>query len=521
MDVLGYLLGSDLHAGTPGPTDDFWYCDTPSGTPSGMRVSSEGARKLSAWFRGRDLLATSLAMLPLQVFRRLPNDEGAEVAREHPLYDTIHTKPNTWQDAFGWRRQAMYHLIDHGNAYNRIIGGRRGFAEELHPLDPTLVTPEQLPSKRIVYHVRDLASGLTTRYSQDDIFHLRGASDDGVVGKGILQYAKDNLGTALSTESYSAAIFGKGTLSGGYVKVPGGMTPEHEERMRRALTTKPGEWHTPKILINGAEFTESKLTPEAAQMILSKKHSVDDIARWLGVPRHMLDNSDPSFGNAEQFNQNFVTFSLGPWLSLFEFGITDQLIIQNDTYYAEFVRDALVRGDIAARWAAYVDAVTTGTYTRNEVRRMENKRALPGLDKPLDPAHLTGKQRQTAQRPNMEPQNDAVIDDDTEARLAQAHAIAVASATRLLRKETAAMQRLAVKHAASGPDFTAAVVEFYGKHAKLVGETLHIARGAAETYCSSQSTQARADWVRACELWGTTNYALGLAALALEPTDAV
>jgi phage portal protein BeeE len=63
------------------------------------------------------------------------------------------------------------------------------------------------------------------------------------------------------------------------------------------------------------------MTPEDAQMLLSRKHSVDDVARWLGVPRQMLENSDPSFGNAEQFDQNFITYSMGGWLSLFEFGV--------------------------------------------------------------------------------------------------------------------------------------------------------------------------------------------------------
>lgn len=508
MDVLGYLLGDDLRASTPAPDADFWYGPVGTMTAAGVVIDSEQARKLSAWYRGRDLLATSLAMLPLPVFERLPNDEGAEVARTHPLYRTIHDKPNLWQNAFDWRRQAMYKLIDHGNSLHFIVGGRRGFAEELRPIDPLLVTAQQASSGRVIYTVRDEKTAQTRTYTQDEIFHLRGPSDDGIWGKGVLACARENLGLSLATEQYSQSVYSKGMLAGGTATVPGTLAGEALERFRDAMTTKPGQWHKPRVLMSGATFEESKLTPEAAQMILSKKHSVDDIARWLGVPRHMLDNSDPSFGNAEQFNQNFVTFSLGPWLSLFEFAINDQLIIQNDRYYAEFVRDALVRGDIASRWGAYVDAVSTGTFTRNEVRRKENMKALPGLDKPLDPAHLTGKARQVAQRPNMAPETDA--------QLAQAKAIAEASAGRVLRKEITAVQKLAVKHASSTPDFLAAVEAFYVTHAQVVVETLKVEQAAAVEYCQSQARQVRGDWTTALDRWQAANYAAGLAALALE-----
>ena len=63
-------------------------------TAAGIRLDAEGAKKISAWFRGRDILATSLAMLPLHLYERLPNDAGATIARTQPLYDVLHRKPN-------------------------------------------------------------------------------------------------------------------------------------------------------------------------------------------------------------------------------------------------------------------------------------------------------------------------------------------------------------------------------------------------------------------------------------------
>lgn len=508
MDLLHGFLSGGLQASTPGPTNDFWYAPVGMPTAAGIKVTEDGAQKLSAWFRGRDLLATALAMLPWHVFARLAGDKGAEIARDHPLEDLLHDSPTDGCDAFTWRRERVYDLIDHGWAYAWIQGGRRGFVDQLMPIDASLVTPEQQTSGvtqgRWLFKVRDPKTGQSTTHTQDEIFYLRGAE-----GKGILERARESLGIALVTDQYAGKVYGAGTLNGGTIEVPGPMEPEAMRALAQSFKTAIGDWHMPRIVPNAAKYIESKLTPEDAQMLLSRQHSVDDIARWLGVPRMMLENSDPNFGNAEQFNQNFVTYSLGPWLSLFEFAANHQLILDRRKYYSEFTRDALVRGDLAARWAAYQIAVSTGTWTRNEVRRKENMNALPGLDTPLDPAFLAGNRggvdKQPKPTPTPRPQPN------------KAQAIVEASAARLLRKEIAEVQKLAVRHAADGDAFAAAVAEFYVRHAALVSQTLQLPHDGAAAYCTRQAAQIVAgDWIAAIETWGTDHYAAGLAGLALE-----
>ena len=512
MELIAQLLGQS-GGSTPGPTDDYWY--QPVGTVvGGVRVDEQGAKKLSAWYRGRDLLATSLAMLPLKVLERLPDDGGSLPAKANPLYDILHDEPNGWQDSFGWRRQMMYHLIDHGNAYNLIVPGSRGFVDQLWPVHPRLVTPERLSTGRVLYHVRDEKTNQTKIYTQDEVFHLMGASEDGLCGKGILEFARGSLGTALSTESYASKVFTNGTLNAGVIEVPGLLKDKDAStRMAESFKTSYGNWHLPKVLEQGAKWVKDDMTPEDAQMLLSRKFSVDDIARWLGVPPHMIGSLDRSTNNnIEQQGREFVTYSLGPWLSLWEFAVARQLILNRSKYFAEFVRDALVIGDIAARWNAYQIAVSTGTFTRNEVRRMENKNALDGLDKPLDPAHLTGK-AQSGQAPTPAPADNS----NSNARMARAEAIAAASASRLLRKEVTVIQKLAVKHAASPAGFVSALEAFYDEHAVAVADSLNVPIESARAYCHSQLAQVRrSDWIAALDTWQSKHYASGLAALALE-----
>jgi len=505
MDILAQLM-TGLRANY-GPADDFWYRPVSGVTAAGLRVDAAGAQKISAWYRGRDILATSLAMLPLVTYRRLPDDAGRAAVPQHPLYDVLHRKPNGWQDSFQWRREAMYHLIDYGWAYADLVDGPRGFVDQLRPIHPTLVTPTQNASGLWVFTVRDPKTGRTTTRTQEDTFFLRGAD-----GKGVLEYARDSLGLGLTLESYASKLFSRGTLTSGFIQIPGAANEGSLKNLAESYKTAMGDWHLPKVLDRGATFQSAMLDPEKAQVILSRKFTVTDIARWLGLPPHMLGDLDrATFSNVEHQGQEFVTYSLGPWLSLWEFAINDQLILRPETYYAEFVRDALVRGDVATRWEAYVKGTNAGIVAINEVRTKENLPKVPGGDVPREPANIVGNRRSSDGTPPARRARPAEDEDD------QAVAIATAAAARLLRKEVKAVQRLAVRHAANQDAFSVSVTDFYAQYAALVADTLAISQLDADGYCASQAAQVvSGDWIAALETWQTDAYAAGVAALALE-----
>jgi HK97 family phage portal protein len=509
MDLLAQILGGGISAEMPGPASDFWYTPLEAGgrSASGAWVDPASAQKLSAWYRGRMILATVLAMLPFPVYRRLPNDGGSEVASDHPLYDLLHDAPNPGEDSFQWRREKVFNIIDYGWSFDWIVPGQRGYVHELHPLHPRYVTPERIqrgPGRgRYLFHVRDPQTGQTTVYNQEAIFYLRGAE-----GKGILEFARTNIGTALATEGYAAGIFSSGTLNGGIIKTPGLLNDEAARRMARSFVTKPGEHHLPKVLEQGSDFIPNGMTPEDAQMLLSRKFSVDDVARWLGIPRQMLENSDPSFGNAEQFDESFITYSLGGWLSLFEFAVNSQLITNPQAYYAEFTRDAIARGKLIDRWNVHVAAVNAGIKSVDEARAKEGLNKRGGkADELREPQNITGKPA-------------AAIMPSAPARGVpeKAEAIVTESAARLLRKEVTRVQALAVKHAADQDAFAEAVTDFYASHVALVIQTLQMDPARAERYCAIQAAQlvTGGDWVATLATWRTDDYAAGLATLALD-----
>jgi len=521
MDLLARLFtGGDLYAGTPGPTEDFWYQPVGALTGAGIHVDAQQALKISAWYRGRDILATVLAMLPLQLHERLPHDGGAELARQHPLYEVLHDAPNGGDDSFQWRRAHMFDLIDHGWAYDWLVAGPRGFADQLQPIPPTLVTPGKIASGRArgrwLFQVRDEGTGRTTPHTQDEIFYLRGAG-----GKGILEHARSSLGTALATEGYAAQVFGKGTLNSGTIQNPGTLDAEASKRMAASFVTKPGEWHLPKVLEQGSTWVPDTMTPEDAQMLLSRRFNVDDIARWLGLPRMMLENSDPSFGNAEQFGEQFLTINMGGWLSLWEFAINGQLILKPERFYAQFNRRAFERAKFLERVQGLVALKNAAIISADEARGVEDMNKRGGrADELVEAQNITGKPAEPPpppppprRPPPADPGGQAAADDD------RVRAIVTESAARLVRKETRAAQHTAVTYAADAAGFAAAVTAFYAGHEPLVAQTLQLAALTAQLYCDTQRDDLLAHGLTAAETW-TTDYLVGLALDAPRPDPA-
>ena len=189
------------------------------------------------------------------------------------------------------------------------------------------------------------------------------------------------------------------------------------------------------------------------------------------------------------------------------------MILNTSRFYAEFTRDALVRGDLATRTAANVANVNAGIRSVDEVRGQENWNRRGGkADELREPQNITGKAAVTStQRAMPEPDKD----DD------QARAIVVEASARLIRKEVKAVQRLAVRHAGDADAFAGAVTEFYAGHAALLQAALLMPAAAAESYCAGQASAVLgAEGLLALEAvvanWDTNTYTAGLAAWALE-----
>src|SRR5581483_10363343 len=112
MGIVSRMLAQEPR----GPLYDYWYTPLGLTSSSGVKVDADAAEGVSAVFACVNVIAETLASLPLVVYQRLPNG-GRRRAPEHPLYGVLATRPNNWQTSFEFREMMFAFCALRGNAY--------------------------------------------------------------------------------------------------------------------------------------------------------------------------------------------------------------------------------------------------------------------------------------------------------------------------------------------------------------------------------------------------------------------
>jgi hypothetical protein len=123
------------------------------------------------------------------------------------------------------------------------------------------------------------------------------------------------------------------------------------------------------------------LNNEQMQYLENRKFSVSEVARWFGIPPHLLgDLEKATFSNIEQQSQEFLNICLRPWLVRIEAAFLTAFyeLEELEDHAFEFLADAILRADTQTRFTAYKVGIESGILSPNECREMENRNPIPG-----------------------------------------------------------------------------------------------------------------------------------------------
>lgn len=494
--------------------DRLWTASTIGSTAySGVYVSAETALMSSAVWACTRLIAESIATMPTITYRRLR--DGKERAPDHPLYTLLHDEPNAVQTAFTWKRTMMVHALLYGGGYSRIMPGPRGPVDHLDPIHPDDITVEGLAGGGIRYMVRG-DDGVKRPVNAEDILHLPGLSLDGVQGLSLVKYARESIGLALAAEGYSAKFYSQNAQPGGVLTHPNKLSKEAAERVAeswQAAHSGLNNAYKVAVLEEGLDWKQTGMTHADAELIAQLDWSAADIARFFNVPLHMIQlmTKSTSWGSGlEEMGVGFVVFTLLPWVKNWEQIISKRLILAPQTYFVEFLLDSLMRGKQQDRYNAYAMGRQWGWLSVNDIRRMENMNPVPDGDGYLEPMNMReiGAEPEPAAPPTPPPAPPPGRNQGHYQLLLHE------AATRIIRKEVAAMSKLARRTAGDPDAWRQGVAEFYMDHAAFVAETLRINKAQAEAYCTQQGAALIANGAAIMEDWETRR-AGDLIALAL------
>ncbi len=354
---------------------------------AGEQVTETSALALSAVWACTNLLAGTIASLPLMVYRAGP-DGARTVAKDHPLYRVLHDSPNADQTAGDFWEFGVAGLELWGSAYAPISrsGGR---IVALTPVRPSIVTVDRIVTGELRYRWSE--DGKSHEVMQRDMLHIRGFGGDPLGGMSTLAFGRHAFGLATAIDRAAGKMFENGMRPSMALTFDKFLTKEQRAIAEEKLAQKfVGAMNTGRPFINegGSKLEAITIKPEDAQMLESRGFSVEEICRFFGVPPFMIGHTEKvtSFGSGlEQQVLGFQKFTLRRRLKRIEQAIEKQLLTPQDRaagISVEFNLEGLLRGDSQARSAFYQSALNNGWMTINEVRALENLPPVPGGDVP-------------------------------------------------------------------------------------------------------------------------------------------
>jgi HK97 family phage portal protein len=370
-------------------------------TASGATVTPDSAMRVAAVFACVRLRSGVVGNMPLGIKRRV-DDRTRVDATDHPVWSLFHKRPNRWQTVRQFKVMMQAHLLLRGNAYAQIVRGVGNRVLALNPLHPDRVEVKQRPDMSLEY-IYTRPDGRQTTFPQGQVFHLVGLSLDGVRGVSVIRYAREAIGLSMTMENHGASLFRNGARAAGVLSHPSTLGPEGTENLRESLDAyRAGGEREGQFLIleEGMTAQTLSMTSEDAQWIEGRKFSRSDIAMFFGVPPHMIGDTEKSTSwgtGVESQTQGFVTFGVEDDLTTWEQSIDAQLLADEVDLYARLNRASLVRGNLTARWDAYVRGLQWGVYSPNEVRGNEDENPRDGGDVYYEPPNTAGQSDQSGQ----------------------------------------------------------------------------------------------------------------------------
>jgi HK97 family phage portal protein len=347
---------------------------------AGVSVNPDTAYTLSAVYRAINLLSSTIGTLPIKLYRKngtsrieVDNLPGIKILND-PTQSSVQVimRESIQTSALSW-----------GNGYGYIKRNGNNQPLSIDFLDPQKVTPKIGTDKKVYYDIAGVDYNVPSRY----IFHIPALCFNGITGKSPIEVARQSIGGGLAMQKYGNQFFRNGAKSSGVLTHPNQLSDNARERFRERFEKKlKGPEGGTMILEEGVKYTPLTIPNEQAQFLQSRKFTIEEIARWFGIPPHLLADLDrATYSNIEEQGIDFVTYSLTPWIVRWEQELNRKLLSPGEriNHYFKFNLNGLLRGDAKTRAEYYRQMLDMGVLSINEVRQLEEFNDITDGDKHL------------------------------------------------------------------------------------------------------------------------------------------
>lgn len=344
--------------------------DGTGSTSAGVSVTSENALGLTALWSAISLTADTIATLPLRAYI---TDENGQSVQLEPQPDWV-IKPDPDMSRVAFWQAYLVSMLLHGHGFARVVrsGDTILGMAVLNPVDVKMMRDKD---GAIVYTYK--GKPIPSRDIRSTPYFLKPGDVRGT--SPIVQLAQ-NLGLAIALETYTARYFGSGANAGMVLSTDGTLNEEQVKDLARQVEARHSginqSWR-PMVLQGGLKADNPAGANDSNQLIESRRFAVEDIARILNVPPHLLGLPGyNSYASVEEANLQWIAHQLRPLSTKLEATFGDLL---PPSQFLRFNFGALERGNISSRFTAYGQGSSAGWLAVDDIRSIED---LPLIGSP-------------------------------------------------------------------------------------------------------------------------------------------
>lgn len=366
--------------------------------PTGQGPVTETlAMRLSAVNRCVEALSDSMSKLPSFIM----DSRTHKRIGDHYLLPLLNLRPNEAMTPSVAKKMVEANRLTGGNGYEWILRDPRTFRPvELIPLPHELVTPWRDGAGHVWYTVIHPLTGEPMKLSGEDVNHFKAYTHDGLKGISVLSRAAEVILAGRSAQEYSGAFYAGDANPSGVLTVEGDLQgtvetlgPNGEKVTKLKKDVLREEWervhagpknaHRIAILDYGLKYQPISTSPRDAQFVETLDMSVQDIARFFGVPLYKLQSGKQAYSSNEQNAIEYVTGTLHPLVTQYEEERTWKMLRPSESAKGIEIRInmmAELKGDFASRATWYKNMREIGVFSVNDIRDLEDMESVPGGD---------------------------------------------------------------------------------------------------------------------------------------------
>jgi HK97 family phage portal protein len=357
----------------------------PATGKTGINVTPEVALTYSAVYSGINLLTSTCCSLPLRKYKKI--GEQGNIQEVYDIYTfLINVRPNPEMDARTFAEVMIGNLLTRGNAYAEKEFNLMDELIALWPVPSQYLTPLRMDDGTIWYAYIG-PNGQRKLIPASKILHIKDFSLDGFYGLSRITQARLGIELGLSQETVGVSLMANDGKPTGVIETPNELDDEDIEEFKKEWRERGNDLLNKGktiVLEKGMKYNALSFSPRDTEFIASRNFQVQEVARWLRIPPHMLyDLTRSTYSNIEKQSQDFATYSLLPILDrfiaayMFEF-YTEKDIVKvlnrrnfNLNVFLEYDLAGLLRADSKVRHEVYTLGTSIGMYSPNDCLRKE------------------------------------------------------------------------------------------------------------------------------------------------------